>query len=238
MIGPASKVWKSALLLSAAFFMTFPVSGKVYRLFGGGGEDGFQNGSLPWDTAYKTEMTVNGRPAVVSVYSARHSEPVINQLKDRFEQLGATVQLARSGDGASGRAVWPDRSVGFLVVKPPKEPVQQIFIYEPTGKQGRAANMPVPEFSRAKVRNTITDDDTGTYMATLQTTASCTEVHTFYAGALQADGWEIVAPALIKDGRVSGMAVYQKKQKVCYVQAVDRVGGLNLITLLVKGGTL
>ena len=98
--------------------------------------------------------------------------------------------------------------------------------------------MPVPEFNRAKVRNTITDDETGTYSATLETSASCTEVHSFYAGALQAEGWEMVAPALVKDGRISGMAVYQKKRKICYVQAVDRVGGLNLITLLVKGGAL
>lgn len=238
MIGPGSNVWKAVWLLSVSLLLVFPVSGKVFRLFGGGGEDAFQNGSLPWDTAYQTEMTVNGRPAVVSVYSARHSEPAVNQLKSRFEQLGATVQLARSDGGASGRAVWPDRSVGFLVVKPPKEPAQQIFIYEPTGRQERAAKMPVPEFNRAKVRNTITDDETGTYLATLQTAASCTEVHSFYAGALQAEGWEIVAPALIKDGRVSGMAVYQKKRKICYVQAVDRVGGLNLITLLVKGGAL
>lgn len=238
MSGPGSNVWKTVVLLSISALVVFPVSGKVFRLFGSGGEDAFQNGSLPWDTAYKTEMTVNGRPATVNVYSARHSEPVVKQLKSRFEQLGATVQVARNENGASGRAVWADRTVGFLVVKPPTEPVQQIFIYEPTGQQGRAAAMPVPEFSRAKVRSTITDDETGTYTATLQTAASCTEVHTFYAGALQAEGWEMVAPALVKDGRISGMAVYQKKRKICYVQAVDRVGGLNLITLLVKGGAL
>ncbi|MDF7801611.1 hypothetical protein P4C99_19190 [Pontiellaceae bacterium B1224] len=226
------------MLLSISFLLVFPVSGKVFRLFGGAGEDAFQDGTLPWDTAYRTEMSVNGRPAVVTVYSARYSEPVVNQLKKRFEQLGATVQLVQSGDGATGRAAWPDRTAGFMVVKPPQEPVQQIFIYEPTGKQERAAEMPVPDFNRAKVRNTITDDDTGTYLATLQTSASCTEVHSFYASALQAEGWEMVAPALVKNGRISGMAVYQKKQKICYVQAVDRVGGLNLITLLVKGGAL
>jgi len=215
-----------------------PLSAKVFRLFGAGGQDAFQNGSLPWDAAYKTEMTVNGRPAVVKIYSARQTEPVINQLKTRFEELGATVQVARSPDGATGRAVWPDRTVGFLVMKPPKEPVQQIFIYEPTGKQGRPAELPVPDYNRATVRTTISDDVTGTYMATLETSASATEAHTFYAGAMPATGWEMVAPALVKNGRISGMAVYQKKSKICYIQVADRINSASTITLLVKDGTL
>ena len=226
------------MLLIATCLLTIPASGKVFRLFGSGAEDGFQNGSLPWDTAYKTEMSVNGRPATVKVYSARHSEPVVNQLKHRFEQLGAKVQVSRSTEGATGRAVWPDRVVSFIVMKPPQQPVQQIVIYEPTGKQKRPARLPLPDYSRATVRSTITDDETGTYLATLETSASCTEAHVFYAEALQGEGWKLVAPALIREGTVRGMAVYEKKSKICYVQSVDQVGKPNTITLLVKGGAL
>lgn len=221
--------------------LVFPVSGKVFRLFGlggGAGEDPFHNGSLPWDKAYVTKMTVNGRPAVMRVYSARFSEPAVNQLKTRFEELGAKVDLTRSENGAAGRAVFPDQTMGFLVLQPPQEPIQQIFVYEPTGEEGKAARMPIPEYSRAAVRTTISDDKTGTYLATLVTASSATETHVFYADALRADGWKMVAPARIGDGTVSGMAVFEKKSKVCYVQAVDRADGLNVITLLVKGGTL
>jgi hypothetical protein len=226
------------LLASASMLLAVPASGKVFRLFGGGTQDAFQNGSLPWDTAYVTTMSVNGRPANVKVYSARYSEPVVEQLKSRFEQLGAKVQMGSTSEGTTGRAVWPDHTIGFLVLKPPLEPTQQILIYEPVGKQERPAKLPVPEFNRATIRSTVTDDETGTFLATLNTSASCTEVHSFYAGALQAEGWKLVAPALVKNGRISGMAVYEKKSKVCYVQAVDRIDGPNMITLLVKGGTL
>lgn len=221
--------------------LVFPAGGKVFRLFGGGGSgdgDVFHNGSLPWDKAYVTQMTVNGRPATMRIYSARFSEPAVNQLKARFEALGAKVEVNRSENGAAGRAVFPDQTYGFLVLRPPKEPTQQIFVYEPTGEEGKAARMPVPEYSRASVRTTISDDKTGTYLATLETSSSATETHVFYARALTADGWKMVAPARIGGGTVSGMAVFEKRSKVCYVQAVDRMDGPNVITLLVKGGTL
>lgn len=223
-----------------SLMLVVPASGKVFRLFGGGTgvQDRFHNGSLPWDKAYVTQMSVNGRPATVRVYAARHSEPVVGQLKARFEQLGAKVQVSRTENGATGRAIFPDQTVGFLVLKPPQEPLQQIFVYEPTGRKVSPAKMPVPEYSRATVRSVITDNDTGTYLATLETASSCTEAHAFYAEAMQGAGWKIVAPALVKNGRISGMAVYEKKSKVCYVQAVDRMDGSNTITLLVKGGTL
>jgi hypothetical protein len=234
-----SKVWKSFLWVAVLSCITFPVSGKVFRLFGGGeGNDSFLNGSLPWDYAYETQMTVSGRPATMRVYSARFSEPVVQQLKSRFEQLGATVEINPSEMGATGRAIFPDQTISFLILKPPQEPTQQIFIYEPTGEQQRAEKMPVPDFNRATIRSVITDDETGTYLATLDTSASSTEAHSFYGKALQAEGWKMVAPGLIKNGRISGMAVYEKNSKVCYVQAVDRVDGPNMITLLVKGGTL
>lgn len=238
MIRKVYKIKPALLVLSLT--LVFPVSGKVFRLFGGGdgGADTFHNGSLPWSKVYVTQMTVNGRPAKMRIYSARYSEPVVDQLKTRFEELGARVQVSRSEQGANGRAVFTDHALGFMVLKPPEEPTQQIFIYEPTGEAGKAAKPPIPEYNRATVRTTISDDETGTYLATLDTTSSATESHAFYAKALQAQGWTIVAPALVKNGTLSGMAVYEKKSKVCYVQTTDRTDGANMITLLVKGGTL
>jgi hypothetical protein len=226
----------------AAFFLSgiiLPASGKVFRLFGGSDGDAFQNGSLPWDSAYRTQMTVNGRKATVKIYAARYTEPVEEQLKRRFEDLGAQVLMARSESGATGTAKWPDRSVGFIVMSPPGEPLQQIVIYEPEpGTKGVPGRLPVPAYPQGKVVNVISDDDTGTLYATLESSASATDAHSFYARELPAQGWSMVAPAMVRHGTISGMAVYQKKKKICYVQATDRVGGLNMITLLVKGGAL
>jgi hypothetical protein len=228
------------IFLFSAYLSVLPsASAKVFRLFNGGAHDAFQNGSLPWDSAYQTKMTVNGRSAIVKIYAARFSEPVVEQLKRRFEDLGAKVMIARSEQGATGTARWPDRSAGFIVISPAGEPLQQIVVYEPESeKKGSPAKLPIPDFHRATVRTTISDDKTGTFFGTLETSASATETHAFYARALQAEGWKMVAPAMVSDGTISGMAVYQKKKKICYVQAVDRMGGSNTITLLVKGGAL
>lgn len=231
-------VWLMAVLFAG----TLPASGRVFQLFGGnGGSDGkdaFHNDSLPWSKAYITKMNVNGRPAKMRLYSARYSEPVVNQLVARFKEMGAEVKVSRTEGGATGRAVFSDRTVSFIVLSPPKEPTQQIFLYEPTGEEGKVAKFPVPKYNRATVRTTISDDQVGTWLATFDTASSATETHVFYAEAMTAAGWKMVAPALIKDGTVTGMAVYERKSQVCYVQATDRVGGANMITLLVKGGAL
>lgn len=230
------------MALIAAFLSIaglLPVSGKVFRLFGTGGRDVFNNGSLPWEHAYQTRMTVNGKPSTVHMYSARYSEPVVEQLKQRFAELGATVQVARSEEGATGVARWPDQTASFIVLAQPGEPSQQIFIYQPEpGAVAKPATLPVPDNPRSRVLTTVSDDDTGTFLATLETSASATETHAFYARALPGAGWQLVAPALVKDGTISGMAVYQRKKQICYVQATDRMDGLNMITLLVKAGTL
>jgi len=201
--------------------------------------DELNNGSLPWETATRTRMTVNGRPAMMHVYSARHTEPVVEQLRARFEALGAKVLILRSPDGATGTAKWPDREARFLVLAPHTEPRKTIIVYYPQpSKPPRKVRFPVPEYVRGKVATTIIDDDTGTFLATIQTADSATDIHTFYARSLLADGWKMVVPATVHNGTVRGMAAYQKKKKICYVQATDRPGELNMITLLVKRGAL
>lgn len=201
--------------------------------------DELNNGSLPWETATRTQMTVNGQPAKMHIYSARYTEPVVEQLRARFEALGAKVEILKSRDGATGTAKWPDREARFLVLAPHSEPRKTIIVYyTQLGKTPRKVRFPVPEYVRGKVVTTISDDDTGTFLATIQTADPATDIHTFYAQSLLAKGWEMVVPATVHNGSVQGMAVYQKKKKICYVQAVDRPGKLNLITLLVKRGAL
>ncbi len=225
-----------AILIAA---IAVPVSGKVFRLFGGTDPEVFLNGTLPWDHAYRTQMTVNGRQATVNMYAARYSEPVVEQLKNRFEEMGAKVQVARSEHGATGRAVWPDRVIGFIVMSPPSEPMHQVFIYEPeSGDRSAPARFPVPEYRNGTTRTTISDDDTKTFMAIAETYDSSTDIHSFYSRELQGSGWSLVAPATARNGTIGGMAVYMKGSQVCYVQSTDKPGQPNMVTLLVKGGRL
>ncbi|MCF7849210.1 MAG: hypothetical protein K9M45_10185 [Kiritimatiellales bacterium] len=237
--GSAIKHIRWAGAVFGVLILVAPGSAKVFRWLGPGGNDELNNGSLPWESAYQTKMTVNGRKSIVKLYSARHSEPVVDQLKARFEAMGAKVTVARSSGGATGVARWPDRNAGFLIISPPGEPVQQIIVYQPEpGSFAKQVSFPVPEYQRGRVLSTLSDDQNGTFLATIETTDSATEVHSFYAGSLIGNGWEMAAPALVKNGTISGMAVYTKKKEVCYVQAADRPGKPNIITLLVKGGAI
>jgi hypothetical protein len=214
------------------------VHAKVFR-WGQKAPDELNNGSLPWDNAYRVNMTVNGKPTRMHVYSARHSEPVLHQLTTRFEALGARVRATRSQDGATGVAQWPDRSASFIILSPDNEPNQTVMVYFPDpDARVEQVTFPVPEYTRAKRVTTISDDDTATFMATSETSDSATEIHDYYLRSMKGDGWELRSPALVKNGTVSGMAVYQKGKKICYVQAVDRQGRPNMVTLLVKGGAL
>jgi hypothetical protein len=211
---------------------------KVFRGLGVA-PDELNNGNLPWETATRTKMTVNGHPAQVHIYTARYSEPVVKQLRARFEALGAKVTLFKSRDGATGVAKWPDREARFIVLAPHTEPRKFILVYytQPNAKK-KHVRFPVPQYTRGTTLTTISDDDTGTFLATIQTADSATDVHTFYARQLLANGWKMVVPATVHNGTIRGMAAYQKKKKICYVQASDYSGKLNMITLLVKRGTL
>ena len=230
--------WKLLILCSAAVLAAGISPAKVFRGLGPA-PDELNNGTLPWENATRTQMTVNGRPATMHVYSARYTEPVVEQLRARFEALGAKVMILRSRDGATGTAKWPDREARFLVLAPHTEPRKTIIVYyTQPGQKPVKVRFPVPEYVRGKIATTISDDDTGTFMATIQTADPATDIHTFYACALQADGWQMVVPASVHNGTIRGMAAYQKKKKICYVQATDRPGELNMITLLVKRGVL
>lgn len=235
--------WKTPLIGALALLMCAavpPAAAKVFRFLGPSKVPELNDGRFGWDSAYKTRMTVNGQPSDVRIYSARYSTPVLDQLKTRFEELGAEVELLQGPGGATGKAVWPDgKEARVLVLSPESEPRHLMFVFYPEpGAKPAAAQFPVPRYQGGDVEYTVSNDETGTFFAQLSTMADATEVHSFYAASLAAEGWKLIMPALVRDGTISGMAVYEKGKDVCYVQAVNRPGRSNAVTLLVKGGKL
>ena len=126
-----------------------------------------------------------------------------------------------------------------MVLSPSSQPNHMIFVFYPEdGVPADVPRFPVPVYDRGKVKNTVMDDDTGVFMATIETPDSSTQIHSFYQHNLSGRGWTLVLPAKVRNGTVSGMAIYQKKKKICYVQATHHSGASNILTLLVKGGKL
>lgn len=217
-------------VVSAEVFRTNPVGASALKL---------NNGVYRWENAYTTTMTVNGRKSDVELYSVHIAEPVLAQLKDRFEQMGASVSITPGPDGATGIARWPAREARFLVLSPPEIDRQLVFVFYPElGTVPNPVNFPVPKYRDAAVFQTISDDESGMFLATLSTMDEAAGVHRFYAEQMAAEGWIQMAAAPAINGAPSGMAVYVRGTEVCYVQAVDRLGRDNMITLLVKGGKL
>lgn len=213
-------------------------SGRVWRVIGD--RHGRLNVTgLPWATAYKTEMTISGVKNEVVVYSARYTQSVVDQLKNQFELQGARVTLRKTNDGATGIASWADCEARFLVLSPVSQPTHTIFIFYPeSGKADCPASLPFPFYKNGEVVQSVSDDKSETYLVMIKTNDSSTDVHSYYAKTLLSEGWSLVVPARVADGSIRGMATYQKKNRICYVQSRDRVGQKNLITLLVKVGTL
>lgn len=235
--------WEAPLIGAFLFVACGPVpsaTAKVFRFLGPAKNPELNNGRYGWESAYKTQMTVNGRPSEVRLYSARFDDPVLDQLKTRFEEQGAKVALVQTPGGATGVALWPDgKEARFLVLSPATEPRQLIFVFYPElGSSPKNVRLPVSKYPGSTTEFTVSNDETKTFFASFSTMASATELHTFHASALAAEGWKLLTPALVRDGSISGMAVFQKGKKVCYVQAVNRPGRLNTVTLLVKGGKL
>ena len=102
---------------------------------------------LPWEFAYRTTMDVNGQQNDLHVYAARFNEPVVAQLTDQFESQGAKVTISETTDGAQGLARWEDREARILVLSPPSQPNQLVFLFYPEpGKAGAPARLPIPEY--------------------------------------------------------------------------------------------
>lgn len=226
--------------LLALLVLVVPVSGRVFRSLGPTKVPELNNGLYPWENAYQTTMTVNGKPTEMRLYSVRFSQPVVEQLKGRFEDLGAAVVLNETPDGATGMAKWPDgQEARFLVLSPASEPRHLVFVFYPEpGSNQDEVRFPVPKYDRGTVESTVSNEKTDTFSATLSTPDSATQVHSFYASRMAAEGWTLVAPATVGNGTIGGMAVFMKRSQVCYVQSTDKPGQPNMVTLLVKGGRL
>lgn len=222
----------------AVFLLQAGSHAKVWRILGGS-EHRLNVTGLPWEGAYQTTMNVNGRRNEVHLYSARYTEPVVEQVRRQFEAQGARVTLRTTEEGASGIAKWEGREAKILVLSPKTEPRHLIFLFYPDPSARREQVVfPVPRYKQAEPKNVVVDEDTGVFSATIKTYDSATEVHDYYLAKLTSKGWSLVLPARISNGEVNGMAIYQKKKQICYVQAVNKQGRANIVTLLVKGGKL
>ncbi|MDF7807714.1 hypothetical protein P4E94_09720 [Pontiellaceae bacterium B12219] len=231
--------WKGILTISIALCAApLLCNAKVWRVVGE--YHGRINPTgLPWTKAYQTRMSVNGRQSDLVMYTARYTEPVIEQIRRQFEMQGATVNVRSTLEGAIGIAKWEDAVAKFLIISSPQMPTHfMFFTYPDKGMEIKVPKLPVPSYGNGERLSIVEDLDTSTIVATYKTYDTSTEVHSYYATQLKSNGWEMVLPARVHSGSVSGVAIYQKKKKICYVQAVDRGDGPNMITLLVKGGTL
>ncbi len=230
--------WKSILLVLLLGSLVPGVSpGRVFRSAGVRGGQ-LNTAGLPWEFAYHTTMSVNGRRNAVYVYSARFHEPVEEQLKSQFERQGATVVLHRTPDGATGLAKWPDREARILVLSPDSQPNQMVFLFYPEALRSGETHFPIPEYPGAKMGSTTLDEETKTFCATLETTDSIEQIHTFYAGVLAANGWSPALPWNRSGEALSRMALFHKHEKMCCILATNKPDGFRRVTVLVKGGGL
>jgi len=197
------------------------------------------DGTLHWTVARRTKFTRNGKPLEMNLYTVRYTEPAVNQLKSRFEALGAKVVVVRGRDGVTGVARWPNKKARFIVLTPRNDPLKYIIVtWSHPKKKSKKVRLSIPTYPRGKKPSTISDNGTHTVVISQQTTDSPSEIHSFYARKLTALGWKMVVPAIVSHGTIRGLATYQKKNRICFIQASKRKGGLNMITVLVKKGTL
>lgn len=194
---------------------------------------------LSWTKAYQTRMNVNGRRSDLVMYTARYTEPVVEQIKQQLEMQGAEVKLSRSAQGAVGHARWSDSEAKFMVISSPSQPTHFIFFTYPNRSLLQSLpKLRVPEYVNGELRNIVEDEETQTVYASFDTHDTASEVHVYYGRTLPAKGWELVVPAVFRYGQAKGVSVYQKNNSLCYIQVTERSGEPSLLSILVKGGGL
>ncbi len=203
---------------------------RVFRL--GGDTHGRLNAAgLPWEKAYETQMNVNGRRNNVVVYSARYSEPVVEQLVAQFNRQGATVQVGKNpGGGALGVAQWEGGEARILVLTPENEPNNLVFLFYPEEGRSRTPKSPIPDYPRGTVTGTVANEDTKALCTTLTTLDSGMQVQRHYAEALAREGWIPMLPMRMS----SGMTLYHKGERTCCILAKEGNNGETLVTVLVR----
>lgn len=221
-------------LLLLGILVPWAVNGRVFRI--GGTADGRLNTTgLPWVHAYNTVMDVNGRRNAVQVYSADRNQPAAEQLKAQFESQGAAVDLQLSPDGgAMGIATWDGGEARFLVLSPDTVPNQIVFLFYPEPSKKSTRDFPVPEYPGGVTGNTVFNEGTDTFCATMKTLDAPEQVQRYYAGALAGSGWTPMLP-LKPSG---GMSLFHKNENTCCVMANRLQSGETFVTLLVRTGEL
>ena len=120
------------------FSMGLGAGASVFKVLGPNWSGWVPTGGLPWERAYRTAMTVNGKPVELQVFTARYNQPVEAQLKAALESIGARVNAASSG--ASGVATLNEYEVRYVVSSPPSDPRTYIFLsYSRPGTTARQA---------------------------------------------------------------------------------------------------
>lgn len=222
---------KSILLPALlATLISWPAAGRVFRL--GVDTRGRLNvAGLPWQKAYQTRMTVNGRKNDVEVYSARYSEPVVEQLVAQFNRQGATVKIGKGPDGgALGVARWDGGEARIIVLAPEDQPNNLVFLFYPEAGNSGTPESPIPDYPRGTVTSSVVNDDTKALCTTLKTLDSGMQVQRHYAEALARDGWRSVLPLRMS----GGMTFYRKGERTCCILAKERNNGETLVTVLVR----
>jgi hypothetical protein len=229
-----ARFWAVAI---GAFLMPLLVAhASVFSLSGDSWNGWVPTDGLPWEKAYETEMVVDGQRLMLHLYSARYTEPVIEQLKRRFAAAGATMKYTATADGMTGFGRKGALEVRVLVSSSETEPRHLIFLTYRNPNARRPIKDPVALYPHAKKVSSVANLGTGTVYLSLRTHDTPMQVHEFYERTMAAEGWVRMTPTMAERGGTTGMAVFQRKKKVCFIQVRQGRGISANISILVKKG--
>ncbi|MBN2162918.1 MAG: hypothetical protein JXR25_08755 [Pontiellaceae bacterium] len=227
MTGRAKQI---GVLILAGGLLSGGAFGAVFRT--GGNPKGRLNAvGLPWQEAYRTTMTVNGRRNDVVVFSARYDEPVAVQLKAQFELQGAEVHMAVDPQGgAMGTARWEGGEARIVVVGASDLPNQLVYLFYPEQGTPRSVKAPVSGYPRANITEQVVNEDTGTFCSTAITADSVEQVQRYYQEIMAQEGWS----PLLSLPLGGGISWFRKGEKSCCILARPQDNGETTVTLLVR----
>lgn len=228
--------WRKGILLMCAALVPLMVCARIFRTVNV--DDGQLNvAGLPWETAYQTTMKINGERRALKVYSSRDEVSMVTQLAQQFEAQGASVTITPVNGMMLGVARGGGYDARFAVVTSPSLPNQLAFVFYPEKGSGKGA-VEVPAYPQALSKKSVENEQTKTSTHSFKTRDAAEQVQSYYAALLHAGGWKVLVPARLSSPQAGSMALYQKRSKVCCVSVKPSAGGMNAVTVLVKGGSL
>ncbi len=225
-----------ALLGSSAVLPVAEAS--VFQVVGESWNSWFRVDGLPWTKAYETEMIVNDRCRFLQLYSARYDVPVVAQLKHRFNAMGATFTYSTTAEGLTGIARKGNFEVSVLVSSSPSDPRHLIFLSyrEPNGK--KVVKEVIAPYPGSRKMSSVINAKTGSTYWSYQAKDDAVVVREYFENVLRAGGWKLMTPGESGRGYRPGVSVYQRKNKVCYIQVRQKDQFSSTITVLVKKATV